>query len=436
MPPPPPRVGFLKPKAKSARKRRESWYNNEDFWSAAVKIYLLVTVAFIALISLTAMAGFGNSGPGKTIIGVCSALILLTGGIAFLLSGAGTLIIVAQDGFGHLLGCLLVPFYALYLLITRWDRLRGPFFLNLAPVGVMIAMALLLPAVQAARQAAARAAAKQAGVENPRLGNFGDPPPGMPVQPPGLPGMIDMRKAMANRRFNQPGNLLGNPGFAPNPNMVNPAPKPRPAEAEPPNLQGQQLLEYSLQVLRDSTDLPQRFRAVLSLRRIRPDEHHIKEAEHTLIALLEKDPVLAGEAAKTLAAWKTPGAISVLLNYLHDERPIIRHEAIRALGKTGEAGMAAPILSCLRDNLFEVRDAVKDLGAVAEPALISHLSDDDDNSRRVVLELLSDLGGMDTLKAMRAMAPDSNPEIRNQAQRTWQAIVARVSPPPDLNPKR
>jgi len=57
--------------------------------------------------------------------------------------------------------CLFVPFYSLYYLITRWAAMKRPFFVLLSVNALPLALALLLPAISAYRQAVLRAEQKQ-----------------------------------------------------------------------------------------------------------------------------------------------------------------------------------------------------------------------------------------------------------------------------------
>jgi len=54
---------------------------------------------------------------------------------------------------------LFVPFYGLYYLVTRQDAMKGVFLANLSGRGVLILMAVMLPAVASARRAAQGAVA-------------------------------------------------------------------------------------------------------------------------------------------------------------------------------------------------------------------------------------------------------------------------------------
>ena len=62
---------------------------------------------------------------------------------------------------------LFVPFYGVYYLVTRQDAMKGAFLANVSGIGILIVMAVMLPAVSSARRAAQGAVAsnEQAAAE-------------------------------------------------------------------------------------------------------------------------------------------------------------------------------------------------------------------------------------------------------------------------------
>jgi len=67
---------------------------------------------------------------------------------------------------------------------------------------------------------------------------------------------------------------------------------------------------------------------------------------------------------------------------------------------------------------------------MAEPALIARLRDPDRAVRSRACDILRQIGGVETLQAMRAIPPDSDLGVRMAAKRACEQIVARVGPLP------
>ena len=89
-----------------------------------------------------------------------------------------------------------------------------------------------------------------------------------------------------------------------------------------------------------------------------------------------------------------------------------------------------PILARIKEDGFQVEDALKELGAVAEPALIERLTNPDKEIRRRACVILKEVGGRETLKAMQSLPADSEFSVRVAAQDAMRNIAARVGPLP------
>jgi hypothetical protein len=103
---------------------------------------------------------------------------------------------------------LFIPFYSLYYIITRWESMRRPFLLLLSVNALPIAAALLVPAVQASRQAALRAQQRQQSPPADVATRAEPAPPRLPAAPVGgihlvlnVSGVVDpqVSRAMGQR---------------------------------------------------------------------------------------------------------------------------------------------------------------------------------------------------------------------------------------------
>ncbi len=89
-----------------------------------------------------------------------------------------------------------------------------------------------------------------------------------------------------------------------------------------------------------------------------------------LLPLLDQsDDFLVSDVIKALAVWKSPDAVPALIERTSDHRGFIRHEAIKALAKIKDERAVEPIVARIKEDGFEVEDALKEMGPIAEPAL-------------------------------------------------------------------
>jgi HEAT repeat protein len=106
----------------------------------------------------------------------------------------------------------------------------------------------------------------------------------------------------------------------------------------------------------------------------------------------------------------------------------VRHEAIKALGKIKDVKAVEPLIERFSEDGFQVEAALKDMGPIAEPALITRLRDRSADVRRKVCKVLEEIGGKDTLKAMDALPQDPDLGTRMAAANAYKQILARVGP--------
>jgi hypothetical protein len=202
-------------------------------------------------------------------------------------------------------------------------------------------------------------------------------------------------------------------------------PGPSASNSDPGVPAGADEVERSLAQLR-SSDLLTRKQAVQRLGRTFPD-HRLAEVVAALLPLLENDDnFLVIDVIKTLAVWKSPESVPALIDRASDNRVFVRHEALKALAKSKDPRAVEPIVARIKEDGFQVEDALKDMGAMAEPALIERLTNPDTDVRRRACNILKVIGGKETLKAMQALPTDPEFSVQVAAREATKAIVARV----------
>ncbi len=160
-----------------------------------------------------------------------------------------------------------------------------------------------------------------------------------------------------------------------------------------------------------------------------PPDDRLAEVVQAVIPLLDDDDGwLVGDAIKVLVIWKSPDAVPALIKRTSDNRFTVRHETIKALGKLKDPRGVEPVLLQIKDDGFQVEDALKEMGPIAEPALIERLTNPDSDVRRRVCSILKVVGGKETLKAMQALPKDPEFSVQVAAKDAFSSIVLRVGP--------
>ncbi len=180
----------------------------------------------------------------------------------------------------------------------------------------------------------------------------------------------------------------------------------------------------------NSGDLGRRKEAIQRLGRTQPNDR-LDEVVTALLPLLDDDDgFLVNEVVDTLGVWRSPIAVPKLIERTGDNRFFVRKHAIKVLGKYKDPRAAEPIAERLKEDGFEAEDALKAMGSIAEPTLIDRLKHPDSDTRRRACNILRDIGGAETLAAMRSIPPDPDFGVRAAAQDAMKHIRARVGSAP------
>ena len=138
--------------------------------------------------------------------------------------------------------------------------------------------------------------------------------------------------------------------------------------------------------------------AIQRLERMAPDQR-VNEVVATLLPLLDDDDgFLVNDVIKALTVWQTPEVVPALIQRTKDNRFFVRHEAIKALGKSKDVRAVEPLIERFKEDGFQSEDALKELGSIAEPALIARLRDGTPEVRRKACQILKVIGGLETLQ--------------------------------------
>jgi hypothetical protein len=398
--PPPPHGAYPKPQRKSYARRSSSSNPNIGFTIAGIYAALAILVVMGFYIWMAAAK------PGNDRIGQVFAItVVFMHGTALLMSLAGNiwmLVVAFKEKLAQGLFCLLVPCYAFYYIITRWEDTKGAFMLMLLPLGNMLVFfAMLLgPGISAAREGYERARQAQQAQRADLNGLATSAKPGLTANRARVRQFEESFNAGATGREREP-------KFPPDADAV-----------------AKSLIQLK------SPEISKKKEALQRLERTPPDER-LAEVVATLVPLLnDDDGFLVCDAIKVLTVWKSPDGVPAVIERTSDNRFNVRHEAIKALGKLKDPRGVEPIIARLNEDGFQAVDALKAMGPIAEPALIQRLTNPDSDIRKRACEVLKEIGGRDSLKAMQALPADPDFFVRVAAKDAMKTIAARVGPLP------
>jgi hypothetical protein len=229
----PSRRGVASPGRKKKKKRRRSSSGNEglDFFDGLPGfLYLMILGALV--VGFVAALASRTTGIYVFLFAWGASFLVL-----FLYGAAGIVIQPFRESFVQGIACWFCPFYMFYYACTRWDTMRGSFLSYLSSIGIVIGVALFLPAIVAFHHgfdgAVARNAMAGQAIER-RQGGMGDP------QPVGNPVVAENPQQGGNPQLASnatPGHRPFGPPMAGFPGGGNPMPNVQPPTIQPPTIQ-------------------------------------------------------------------------------------------------------------------------------------------------------------------------------------------------------
>ncbi|HZT16359.1 MAG TPA: HEAT repeat domain-containing protein [Gaiellaceae bacterium] len=134
------------------------------------------------------------------------------------------------------------------------------------------------------------------------------------------------------------------------------------------------------------------------------------QVELDLAALItDEDPQVRAAVLKSLTQLESRFAAPAAVTALADDTWFVRVHAARALGRLGQAELAPELVELLADPQWWVRTAAKEslqeLGEAAAPAVMPALRSDDRFARDGAVEVLQNIGVIDTLTGRVEQAP-------------------------------
>jgi HEAT repeat protein len=153
--------------------------------------------------------------------------------------------------------------------------------------------------------------------------------------------------------------------------------------------------------------------------------------EQAMADLDRRGTVRRARAAELLGSLRQPQAVPVLADLLGDRHWEVRHVAIRALGRIGDASVVTPLLNTLIGDhpapAHLVAHALAQLDPGATPELLRGLDHPDERVRAAALDTLRLRGAQGAEeRGIRVLSADGSTEVRTRAA----AMLGRVGTGP------
>jgi hypothetical protein len=159
-----------------------------------------------------------------------------------------------------------------------------------------------------------------------------------------------------------------------------------------------------------------------------PIEARRNEVASQLEGLLKSDDGFQRAAgAKGLKTWGSAKHVPVLIALLKDENHVARHAAFEALGALKDEKGAEAVAGLLSDprSRFLAANALKTMGPVAAKSVAPLLKHQDWAVRMEAARVLGEIGGKESVPALKAVASDSNQLVAREAGKAIKAIEGR-----------
>lgn len=134
-------------------------------------------------------------------------------------------------------------------------------------------------------------------------------------------------------------------------------------------------------------------------------------------------PKTRGAAIRALGRWHAVSALPKIAQALQDPQERVRVTAANALREMGDAAGIAPLIAALADPCFTVRNTAGSALTKFRVAAVAPLTEQLQASksiaqRRQIVRVLGDIGDKDSVRFLRPLLEDADPDMRRDAARS------------------
>ena len=206
------------------------------------------------------------------------------------------------------------------------------------------------------------------------------------------------------------------------PAKLPPLPKGEVSDPNSPDFYRQNLADLG------SYDRYRRWRAAKRIRVAEPKELE-KEISAALVVLLSDPygptPQLAADA---LGGWVTPESLPALIHVMHEKEGDLRRRIMAVLARLKSEGAAEALAPMLATDRAQAVTSLRELGAVAEPAVLKLMESTDAQLRIEAVCILGEIGTARSIPALTAAAASDDARLAKFARIALKAIQRRSGP--------
>lgn len=178
-----------------------------------------------------------------------------------------------------------------------------------------------------------------------------------------------------------------------------------------------------------SIDGPKRSWAIKKLSETLPDDQRRAEVCKVLEPFLNDPDHFTREWTRdALGVWGTKQTVPLLLKTMNDKEG--RPSTIKALGRLKDERAIEPIADRLEDffDRGEAVKALKNMGAMAEEAVIKRLQHPENDVRKAACDILKTIGTNKSIPALQKVVAEKNFFLTRPAEEAIRVIKARTAP--------
>ena len=203
------------------------------------------------------------------------------------------------------------------------------------------------------------------------------------------------------------------------PAKLPPLPKPEVDDPNSPDFYRQNLTDLG------TYDRYRRCRAAKRLRKAEPKELR-KEIAAALTRLLQEPYLLTRRyAAEALVGWGTAEHVPALIHALNEKDADLRHRIMAVLATFKSEKVAQALAPMLATDRGQAVTSLRELGAVAEPAVLKLLENTDAQVRVEAVKILGKIGTARSIPALTAAAGSDDVHLAQAARSALEAIGQR-----------
>lgn len=156
-----------------------------------------------------------------------------------------------------------------------------------------------------------------------------------------------------------------------------------------------------------------------------PNARRDEVARKLVPFLKDSNQLTRNQAANALTTWATEASLPALREALRDEWWPVRHFAIAALANIRRPECAEAIVADFAVDQAPAKDALLQMGSVAEEAVLKLVQHDDPAIRQQACQILAAIGTRRSVSVLREAKQSSNAALAQEAEQAIKAVVAR-----------